>query len=62
MLRQSKNERNRKTEDMKRGAAEASPSLRDHREPRSSSERNDIRPISGLNRYRLNDLYERSSI
>lgn len=63
MSRQSRNnERDRKSANIKRDAAEASRSLKDHREPRSHSGRNDFSNISGLNRYRLNDLYERSSI
>lgn len=62
MSRQSRNTgRDQKSEYIKRDAAEASRYVKDHREQRTNSVRNDHNNISGLNRYRLNDLYERSS-
>ena len=63
MSRQSRNnERDQKSEYIKRDAAEASRYVKDHRDQRIHSGRNDNNNISGLNRHRLNDLYERSSI
>jgi hypothetical protein len=67
MSQQSRNSgRDRKNEYEKRDAA-SSPdrNSRNERESRGDNDRernDDFSQISGLNRYRLNDLYERSSI
>lgn len=63
MSRQSRsNERDRRSEDIKRDASESIRLSRENRESRNTPERTDVQHISGLNRYRLNDLYERSSM
>ena len=64
MSRQNRNsERERKSSELKRDTAGSNGrDSRNEREPRNDPDRNDISHINGLNKYRLNDLYERSSI
>lgn len=66
MSRQNRNSvRDRKTEEPKRDVASSNERYsRQNREAlRSDDEdRNEMNSINGLDRYRLNDLYERSSI
>lgn len=64
MSRQSRNTvRDRKSEEPKRDVANSNERYyRHNRESRIEQERNESGNISGLDRYRLNDLYERSSI
>ena len=55
--------RDRKTESPRRDAASSNTrDARTNRNPAMQDSRNDIQTINGLNKYRLNDLYERSSI
>jgi hypothetical protein len=64
MSRQNRNiVRDRKSEEPKRdvGSSERDP-RQSREESRNPQERNEMTEISGLDRYRLNDLYERSSI
>jgi hypothetical protein len=64
MSRQNRNpERDRKNEEMKRDVADVNERYQESsRESRENREQKDSINISGLDRYRLNDLYERSSI
>ena len=65
MSRQSRNQlRDRKNEESKRDMSNSSERYprQQREENRSSYQRTELRDISGLDRYRLNDLYERSSI
>lgn len=64
MSRQNRNQlRDRKTEESKRDVANSNERLRQQREGnRNDYRRMDPSDISGLDRYRLNDLYERSSL
>jgi hypothetical protein len=65
MSRQNNNQRERKMERPGRDAASHSDRQsrngKDSR-PDDNREKNNTRDVSGLNRYTLNDLYERSSI
>jgi hypothetical protein len=63
MSRQNRNsERDRKNEEPKRDVAGNNERYsKSDRDNRNDQERNELH-ISGLDRYRLNDLYERSSI
>jgi hypothetical protein len=56
--------RNRKSEEPRRDVAGSNErySRQQREEPRNERERDKIDRISGLDRHRLNDLYERSSI
>jgi hypothetical protein len=56
--------RDRKTEETKRDAAGSNErySRQNRDESRNMQERSELSQISGLDRHRLNDLYERSSI
>ena len=65
MSRQSRtSERDRKSAEPKRDVANSNDRYsRNHREEsRNDQDRTGMNNISGLDRYRLNDLYERSSI
>lgn len=64
MSRQNRNpERDRKTEDTKREVAASNERYqRTDAEDRDSDQEKDFNQISGLDRYGMNDLYERSSI
>lgn len=63
MSRQNRNQlRDRKTEESKRDVANSNERLRQQREDNRNDDRRSMSEISGLDRYRLNDLYERSSI
>ena len=65
MSRQNRNtERDRKSEESKRDVASSNQRYSRHNreESRNDQDRNEMSHISGLDRYRLNDLYERSSI
>jgi len=65
MSRQNRNSaRDRKSAENKREAANSNERFsRHHREElRNEQDRSEMTQISGLDRYRLNDLYERSSI
>jgi hypothetical protein len=64
MSRQSRTtERDRKTDELKRDVASNEHYSRQNREEsRTNDDRNELTQISGLDKYRLNDLYERSSI
>jgi len=64
MARQNRNTlRDRKGEEPKRDVANNDRFSRTGREEsRNQQERTTLSQISGLDRYRLNDLYERSSI
>lgn len=66
MSRQNRNSvRDRKTEESKRDVANSNERYsRQNREALRSDDqdRNEMNSINGLDRYRLNDLYERSSI
>jgi hypothetical protein len=65
MSRQNRNTvRERKNEEPKRDVAGSNErySREDREESRQEQARNEMNSISGLDRYRLNDLYERSSI
>jgi len=65
MSRQNRNSvRDRKSEEPKRDVASSNErySRNSREENRNDQGRNDASNISGLDRYRLNDLYERSSI
>jgi hypothetical protein len=65
MSRQNRNtERDRKSEEPKRDVAGSNErySRQDRTSSRNEQDRNETNTISGLDRYRLNDLYERSSI
>lgn len=56
--------RNRKSEEPRRDVAGSNErySRQDRKESRNEREKDKIDRISGLDRHRLNDLYERSSI
>lgn len=59
----NRNPRERRGEDQRRESGNHGRFGRNDRGSRYSNDRReDISHISGLNRYRLNDLYERSSI
>jgi hypothetical protein len=65
MSRQNRNTvRDRKTDGPKRDVVNNERYSRPAREdsPRNQQDRSSISQITGLDRYRLNDLYERSSI
>jgi hypothetical protein len=65
MSRQSRNQlRDRKNDESKRDVSNSSERYprQQREENRSGYQRTQLRDISGLDRYRLNDLYERSSI
>lgn len=65
MSRQNRNTvRDRKSEETKRDVAESSErySKQNRASSRSQQDRSETKFISGLDRHRLNDLYERSSI
>jgi hypothetical protein len=64
MSRQNNQSRERKQEVTKRDAASSNErySRNDKEQRYAQPRRDETTPISGLNRYRLNDLYERSSI
>jgi hypothetical protein len=64
MSRQNRNqERDRKTEQSKRDFAGGERSSRQEREEtRDEQLRQQVNNISGLDKHRLNDLYERSSM
>lgn len=63
MSRQNRNTvRDRKSEEAKRDVANNERYPRQSREEPRNQDRNEMSQISGLDRYRLNDLYERSSI
>jgi hypothetical protein len=63
MSRQNRNQlRDRKTEESKRDVANSNERSRQQREDNRNDDRRSGSDISGLDRYRLNDLYERSSI
>jgi hypothetical protein len=65
MSRQNRNTlRGRKSEESKRDVAGSNErySRQNRSESRSSQDRTEVRQISGLDRHRLNDLYERSSM
>lgn len=65
MSRQNRNTaRDRKSEEPKRDVASSNERYSRHNreESRNEQERNETGNVSGLDRYRLNDLYERSSI
>lgn len=65
MLRQNRNSvRDRKSEELKRDAASNNEreARQNREESRGDQDRSELSQISGLDRYRLNDLYERSSI
>jgi hypothetical protein len=64
MSRQNRNTvRDRKTDAPKRDVVNNERYSRPNREEsRNQQDRSSMNPISGLDRYRLNDLYERSSI
>jgi len=64
MSRQSRNsQRERKSGELKRDTSASNErDSRNERGPRNDTDRNDMSQISGLNKHRLNDLYERSSI
>jgi len=65
MSRQNRNQlRDRKTDESKRDIAADSDrySRQNREETPSAHQRTEASDISGLDKYRLNDLYERSSI
>ena len=65
MSRQNRNSvRDRKSAEPKRDVASSNErySRQSREESRNDQERNEMSQISGLDRYRLNDLYERSSM
>lgn len=65
MSRQSRTSmRDRKTEEAKRDVADSNDRYlkQDRKNSRNIEERDDLSQISGLDRNRLNDLYERSSL
>lgn len=65
MSRQNRNiERERKSEETKRDVASNNQrySRQSREESQNIQDRNEQGQINGLDRYRLNDLYERSSI
>ena len=65
MSRQNRNQvRDRKSEELKRDVANSNDrySKPQREENRNERQRDELGNISGLDRYRLNDLYERSSL
>lgn len=65
MSRQNRNQvRDRKNLESKRDVANSNerPSRQQREDNRNDYRRTDLNDISGLDRYRLNDLYERSSL
>ena len=65
MSRQNRNQvRDRKNEELKRDVADSNEhsSRQQREESRNGHQRMEPSDTSGLDRYRLNDLYERSSI
>lgn len=65
MSRQSRTSmRDRKADEAKRDVADSNDrySKQDRKDSRNDEERDDLSRINGLDRNRLNDLYERSSL
>lgn len=65
MSRQNRNTvRDRKREEPKRDVAGDNErySRQDRAETQNTQDRNEVEQVNGLDRYRLNDLYERSSM
>jgi hypothetical protein len=63
MSRQNRNQlRDRKTEESKRDVANSNERSRQQREDNRNDDRRSMSDITGLDKHRLNDLYERSSI